>query len=156
VLGVPGGPHTWPARQTTPHAGQLTLVPSSDPSGHAHWPAWQVSPFAHALPQPPQLLLSELVSVHVLHRVVLPGQEQEQVAVLHCMPFVQSPLLAHWGGACGIGQPLPPPASNPPHVLAQLLVAQAWTALAAVWHDPDESWDAQLLALPPAAQTQLT
>jgi hypothetical protein len=47
-------------------------------------------------------------------------------------------------------------ASSPAHWLGQLAVAQVCTALAAAWQLPVVSLDAQLLALPPVAQTQLT
>jgi len=130
VLGVDGGAQTSPEKQAVLHAWQSGLVPSSFPSLQRQWPPWQVSPLLQAFPQAPQLLLSVAVSAHALpHWVVLAGQLQLQLVVLHCIPPVQSALLAHAGAGCPVGHPLLlplllpllPPLEVPVHEVEQLL-----------------------------------
>ena len=76
-----------------------TPLQSVRPEGHLHAPAWHVLPPVQTFPQPPQLLLSDWLSLHEpvqqmppLPRLVMQLVVQAPQAVLSVFRFLQTPL----------------------------------------------------------------
>ena len=118
--------HCPPAAPFAAHAGaaRQTPLPSQQPFGqlcalHAHWPPLHACPAGQAVPQPPQLPISVLVSTHAPEQRPSPGAH----AIAHASPSQAAAPLPRVG-----------PGQFVPHCLPQLLGSLSRT------QEPPQAW----------------